>query len=84
MRDSISNTAEYGDYTVGPKLITDKTKKAMKKQLEKIQKGAFAREFIKECKAGKPNMEKMRSTAKNELIERVGGELRKMMSWIKN
>lgn len=83
MRDSISNTAEYGDYTVGPKIITDKTKKAMQKQLQKIQKGAFAREFIKECKAGKPNMEKMRAAAKESQLEKVGTELRKMMSWIK-
>ncbi len=83
MRDSISNTAEYGDLTVGPKIITPEVKANMKKALERIQKGEFAKEFLDECKAGKPNMEKMRAAGKAHLIEKVGGELRGMMAWIK-
>ena len=83
MRYSISNTAEYGDLTVGPKIINATVKARMKKALTRIQSGAFAREFIKESKAGKPNMEKMRAAGKEHQIEKVGAELRAMMPWLK-
>ncbi|MDD5456016.1 MAG: ketol-acid reductoisomerase [Candidatus Margulisbacteria bacterium] len=83
MRDSISNTAEYGDYSVGPKIINDGVKKVMKEALKRIQSGEFAKEFLDECKAGKPKMTKYREDMKNSLIEKVGKELRGMMSWIK-
>lgn len=84
MRDSISNTAEYGDLVVGPRVITKEVKENMKKALGHIQSGKFAKEFIAECKAGKPNMEKMRAEARNSKLEKVGAELRKLMSWLKN
>jgi ketol-acid reductoisomerase len=82
MRYSISNTAEYGDYVTGPKVITDKTRKTMKKVLKDIQKGKFAKAFRKECAKGKPFMNKMRKSEANHPIEKVGRELRKMMKWI--
>lgn len=82
MRYSISNTAEYGDFTRGPRIVNDKTKKEMKKILKEIQKGIFAKEFIAECKAGKPNFKKMEEEGKNHQIEVVGRKLRKMMKWI--
>lgn len=84
MRDSISNTAEYGDLTVGPKIITSEVRKSMKEALKRIQNGEFAKEFIAECDAGKPNMEKLRKAGKENQIEVVGAKLRKLMSWIKN
>ena len=84
MRDSISNTAEYGDLTVGPKIITADVRKSMKDALKRIQNGEFAKEFIAECDAGKPNMEKLRKAGKENQIEVVGAKLRKLMSWIKN
>jgi ketol-acid reductoisomerase len=83
MRYSVSNTAEYGDLTVGPRIINDSVKARMKKALTRIQSGAFAREFIKESKAGKPNMEKMRVAGKEHQIEKVGAQLRDMMPWLK-
>ncbi len=83
MRHSISNTAEYGDYTVGPRIINAESKKAMKEALTRIQKGDFAREFIADSKAGRPAMTKYREAAKGHLIEKVGKELRSMMSWMK-
>ena len=83
MRDSISNTAEYGDLTVGPKLIDDIVKNRMKANLERVQNGEFEREFILENKAGKPVMNALRKRAREELIEKVGFQLRKMMSWLK-
>ena len=82
MRYSISNTAEYGDYTVGPKIITDKTRKTMKKVLKDIQSGKFAKKFRKECAKGKPEMEALRKSEAQHPIEQVGRELRKMMKWI--
>ncbi len=84
MRQFISNTAEYGDVTVGPKIITADVRKAMKLALSRIQSGDFAKEFLAECKAGKPNMEKLRKEGQDHLIEQVGLKLRGMMSWIKN
>ncbi len=82
MRYSISNTAEYGDYVSGPKIITPKTRKTMRKILKDIQKVKFAKAFRKECAAGKPFMNKMRKSEANHPIEEVGRKLRKMMKWI--
>lgn len=84
MRYSISNTAEYGDYRTGKRLITDETRKEMKKVLSEIQDGTFASEFVQECSSGR--QAKFLSTRRKEsehLLEKVGGELRKMMSWLK-
>ena len=80
MRYSISETAEYGDYYTGPKIITDESKKAMKKVLENIQNGKFAEDFIAEAKANKPEMNKQRALTKEHQIEAVGSKLRGMMS----
>lgn len=83
MRNSISNTAEYGDYTRGPRIITEKTREEMKKILKEIQSGEFAREYILENQAGKPVFTAMRRKESELLIERVGKELRAMFSWLK-
>lgn len=82
MRYSISNTAEYGDYVSGPKIITDETRKAMKDILRNIQDGSFAKDFILERKAGYTKMNAQRLNIKNSLIEKTGKELRDMMPWI--
>ncbi|WP_304339560.1 ketol-acid reductoisomerase [Campylobacter ureolyticus] len=82
MRYSISNTAEYGDYISGPKIITYETKKAMKDILKNIQDGSFAKDFILERKAGYTKMNAQRLNMKNSLIEKTGKELRDMMPWI--
>jgi ketol-acid reductoisomerase len=82
MRYSISNTAEYGDLTVGPKLIDAHVKENMKKVLGRIQDGSFAEEWIAECKAGKPNFKKLYEADKNHPIEVVGKQLRQMFSWM--
>lgn len=84
MRYSISNTAEYGDYRTGKRLITDETRKEMKKVLSEIQDGTFASEFMQEFSAGRKG--RFLSTRRKEsehLLEKVGAELRKMMSWLK-
>jgi ketol-acid reductoisomerase len=83
MRKAISNTAEYGDLTVGPKIIDEKVKNKMKKALARIQSGAFAREWIKENKNGCKNFNALREKDKNHQIEKVGAELRGMMHWLK-
>lgn len=83
MRDSISNTAEYGDLTRGPRIITDETKKEMKKILTEIQTGQFAKEWILENQANAPMFKALIRRDKTHLIEVVGQKLRKMMSWIK-
>lgn len=83
MRKAVSNTAEYGDLTVGPKIIDDKVKGRMKKALTRIQSGAFAREWLKENKNGCANFNALREKDKNHLIEKVGEELRGMMHWLK-
>jgi ketol-acid reductoisomerase len=82
MRDSISNTAEYGDMTRGPKVITDDTREAMRKILSDIQSGDFAREWIAENRAGGENFDRMRKEAAGSQVESVGGELRSKMAWI--
>jgi ketol-acid reductoisomerase len=82
MRYSISNTAEYGDYTRGTRVITDETRDSMKKILGEIQSGEFAREWIAENRAGQENFKRMRAEAADQPIEREGKELRSMMDWI--
>ena len=82
MRYSISNTAEYGDLTRGPRIITDETKKEMKKILDEIQTGKFALEWMLENKANQPTLKAMRRRGMEHPIEEVGGKLRSMMSWI--
>jgi ketol-acid reductoisomerase len=82
MRYSVSNTAEYGDYTRGPRIVTSETKQEMKKILSEIQTGQFAREWILENKANQPMFKAYRKRDREHLIEKVGRELRSMMSWI--
>lgn len=83
MRYSISNTAEYGDITRGPRIITDETKAEMQKILKEIQTGEFAREFILENQAGTATLKAKRRIAREHQIEVVGERLRSMMPWIK-
>jgi ketol-acid reductoisomerase len=83
MRYSISNTAQYGDLTRGPRIITEETKKEMKKILKEIQSGAFAKEWILECKAGKPVFNALTRQGEEHPIEEVGRRLRAMMPWLK-
>ena len=83
MRHSISNTAEYGDFLTGPKIVTADTKKAMKEVLADIQSGKFADEFLADSKAGQPFLKAHREEASEHQIEKVGQELRKLMPWIK-
>ena len=82
MRDSISNTAEYGDLTRGSRVIGDETRKAMKKILADIQSGEFAKEWIAENRAGQENFQRMREEQKGHQVEQVGAELRAMLPWI--
>jgi ketol-acid reductoisomerase len=82
MRYSVSDTAEYGDLTRGPRVIGDATREAMAKLLADIQSGEFAREWIAEDDAGRPNFERLRAAAGHSQIEAVGRPLRQMMSWL--
>ena len=82
MRYSVSNTAEYGDYTRGNRIVTDETKAEMKKILGEIQSGQFARDWLLENRAGQASFLATRRREKGHLIETVGKQLRKMMSWI--
>ena len=82
MRYSISNTAEYGDYTRGPRLIDEGVRKRMKEVLDDIQSGRFAREWMLENYAGQPSFKAMRRRAADHDIEKVGEKLRAMMPWI--
>lgn len=84
MRYSISNTAEYGDVTRGPRIINDNTKAEMKKILGEIQSGEFAKEFIEEMKAGGKNLEALREKTRQHPIEVTGAKLRAMMPWIQS
>ncbi len=84
MREAISDTAEYGDMLIGKKVITSDTRKNMKKILEDIQSGEFAKDWILENRAGRPVYNSIKNKEKNHLIEEVGKKLRKMMSWIKD
>ncbi|NUU59322.1 ketol-acid reductoisomerase [Paenibacillus agri] len=83
MRDSISNTAEYGDYVTGPRIVTEDTKKAMKAVLSDIQQGKFARDFILENQSGNAFLTATRRNEAAHPVEVVGGQLREMMHWIK-
>ena len=83
MRFSVSDTAEYGDYTRGPRIITDQTRAEMKKILSEIQSGQFAREWMAENKAGRGKFLAMREKQHDQLIEKVGSELREMMTFLK-
>jgi ketol-acid reductoisomerase len=82
MRYSVSNTAEYGDYTRGPRIVTDETKAEMKRILKEIQTGEFARQWILENKAGAPAFKAMRRRERDHPVEQIGKELRRLMSWI--
>ncbi|HVI94855.1 MAG TPA: ketol-acid reductoisomerase [Anaeromyxobacter sp.] len=83
MRHSISDTAEYGDYTRGPRVVNAQTKDEMRKILKEIQTGQFAKEFIIENQVGRPVFDKLREAEKTHPIEEVGKRLRDMMSWIR-
>ena len=82
MNYSVSDTAEYGGMTRGPRVITPAVKAEMKKILEEVQDGRFAKEFIDECNSGYPNMKKLRESNAGHPIEKVGTKLREMMSWL--
>ncbi len=79
---SVSNTAEYGGLTRGPRIVTEETKKEMKRILEEIQTGRFAKEFVLENNAGAPSIKAMRRISQGHQIEDVGEKLRGMMPWI--
>ncbi|MDA0874331.1 MAG: ketol-acid reductoisomerase [Bacteroidetes bacterium] len=83
MNHSVSDTAEYGGYSRGSRVITDAVKAEMKTILSEVQSGQFAREWIAECEAGWPNMSKLRHASLNHPMERVGKKLRGMMSWLR-
>jgi len=82
MRHSVSNTAEYGDLTRGNRIVTAETKKEMKKILEEVRSGQFAREWILECQANMPVFRALEKREKTHLIEKVGRDLRRQMKWI--
>lgn len=83
MREVISNTAEYGDLTVGPKIIDDYVRDTMREVLERIQSGEFAREWILENQAGRPVFNALRKKDQEHMIEKIGSQLRSMMSWLR-
>jgi len=83
MRYSVSNTAEYGDFTRGPRIVNEQTRAEMKKILQEIQTGQFAKEFILENKAGAPTLKAMRRIGQAHSVETVGAKLRDMMPWIR-
>ena len=83
MRYSVSDTAEYGDYTRGPRIINEQTRAEMRRILAEIQSGAFAREWMEENRSGRKNFLAMREAARNHPIEVVGAELREMMTFLK-
>ena len=82
MRYSVSNTAEYGDYTRGPRIVSEETKAEMRRVLEDIQSGRFTRDWVQECNAGQPSFKAMRRRGAEHGIEEVGERLRAMMPWI--
>ena len=82
MRYSVSDTAEYGDYMSGKRIITKKTRRVMKKILKEVQDGSFAKKWIRENELGRPEFNRIKEEQRNHLIERVGADLRKMMKWI--
>jgi ketol-acid reductoisomerase len=82
MNYSISNTAEFGEYVSGPRVVTAETKAEMKRILDDIQSGRFVRDWMAECAAGQPSFKAIRRRAGEHAIEDVGGRLRAMMPWI--
>ena len=84
MNYSVSDTAEYGGMTRGPRIINQESKNVMKKILAEIQSGKFANEWLAEYKSGGPNFEKLRKSNREHSIETVGAKLRGMMSWLFN
>jgi ketol-acid reductoisomerase len=82
MRYSISNTAEYGDIKTGPRIITEETKKEMKRVLADIQSGRFVKDFVLDNRAGQPELKASRIAAQRHPIEETGSKLRAMMPWI--
>ena len=82
MRNSVSNTAEYGDYIAGKRMITEDTKKEMKKILEEVRNGTFARNWLLENQVGRPFFNAMRDKESEFLIEKVGEQVRAMIPWI--
>ncbi len=82
MRYSISNTAEYGDYTRGDRIITDETRAEMRRVLADIQSGRFASKWVNECRAGQPSFKAMRREWAKHPIDEVGAKLRAMMPWL--
>ena len=84
MRHSISNTAEYGDFSRGSRIITNDTKEEMKKILEEIQSGAFAKEWMAQAREGSPYLQEKRKEASEHEIEHIGKDLRKMMPFLED
>jgi ketol-acid reductoisomerase len=84
MRYSISDTAEYGDYSRGPRVVDDRTREELRRILGEIQEGAFAKEWIGEAEAGFPNFLRMRQEARTSQLEEVGRDLRRMMPWLES
>jgi ketol-acid reductoisomerase len=84
MRHSISDTAEYGDYSRGPRVVDDRTREELRRILGEIQDGAFAKEWIGEAEAGFPNFLRMRQEARTSRLEDVGRDLRRMMPWLES
>ena len=82
MRYSISNTAEYGDYSRGPRIVTDETKAEMKRILGEIQDGSFAKEWLLENKVNAPGFKAQRRLNREHQVEEVGKQLRRLMNWI--
>jgi len=82
MRYSISNTAQYGDMAIGPQIVDEHVKENMKKALARIRDGSFAKQWLDECKAGKPNFKKLYEADRDHPIEVIGRRLRKMFSWM--
>jgi ketol-acid reductoisomerase len=83
MRYSVSDTAENGDYTGGPRIVTDATRREMRQMLEEIRNGTYAKAWIAENEAGRPTFNKMREADRNHLVEQVGAKLRKLMPFLK-
>ena len=83
MRYSVSDTAEYGDYTRGPRVVDERTREEMRRILGEIRSGEFAKEWVLEARAGYPRFEALRQQGREQLIEEVGKGLRSMMPWLK-
>ena len=82
MRYSVSDTAEHGDYTGGPRIVTDETRREMRKMLQEIREGVYARKWVGEHEAGRPWFNETRAREREQLLERVGADLRRMMPFV--